>query len=244
MSLLLIPIAPLFRTKTRLNDCFSKKQLKELTIAMFKDLGRTLKKVKCFDEKIVYCNNSEILDLADRFNLIGIKEKLTKPRKSFEKVITDLNKIAINQFEAKSTVFTFLDIILITVQNFKEIFNLVEKNHLVVCPAIHSAGISIFGRNPPRVISSDCFSDPNSPSFISLLNQAKKLNIKKIAIYDSLRASFDVDIKNDLLLAQEYLKIFNLTHTETFKFLKENLKITLKKIDVDNNRKFEFTEIN
>ncbi len=244
MHVLLIPIAPLFRTKTRLKDCFSKAQLKKLTIAMFKDLGNTLKMVKCFDEKIVYCNNSEILDLAEEFNLVGIKEKITKPRKYFKDVIMDLNDIAINEFAPKSTIFTFLDIILITAKNFNEISSLVKKNQLVVCPAIHSAGISVFGRNPPNIISSDCFSDLRNPSFVSLLNQANDLGIKNIAIYDSFRASFDVDIKQDLLLAHNYLKVFNLTHTETYKFLQENLKLTLRKVNVEDNRKFEITKIN
>ena len=244
MSILLIPVAPLSRTKSRLRDCFSKAQLKKLTIAMFKDLGNTLKRVKCFDEKIVYCNNSEILDLAEEFNLIGIKEKLTEPRKSFKDVIMDLNNIAIKEFAPKSTVFTFLDIILIAAKNFNEIYSLVKNNQLVVCPAIHSAGISVFGRNPPNIISSDCFSDLRSPSFVSLLNQADALGIKNISIYDSFRASFDVDIKQDLLLAHNYLKVFNLTHTETYKFLQENLKLTLRKVNIEDNRKFEITKIN
>ncbi len=244
MHVLLIPIAPLFRTKTRLKDCFSKPQLKKLTIAMFNDLGNTLKMVKCFDEKIVYCSNSEILDLAEEFNLVGIKENLTEPRKYFKDVIMDLNDIAINEFAAKSTVFTFLDIILIATKNFNEISSLVKKSQLVVCPAIHSAGISVFGRNPPKIISSDCFSDLRNPSFVSLLNQANDLGIKNISIYDSFRASFDVDIKQDLLLAHKYLKVFNLTHTETYKFLQENLKLTLTKVNIKDNRKFEITKIN
>lgn len=244
MSILLIPVAPLSRTKSRLRDCFSKAQLKKLTITMFKDLGNTLKMVKCFDEKIVYCNNSEILDLAEEFNLVGIKEKLTEPRKYFKDVIMDLNNIAIKEFAPKSTVFSFLDLILIAAKNFYEISSLVKKTQLVVCPAIHSAGISVFGRNPPNIISSDCFSDLRTPSFVSLLNQANDLGIKNISIYDSFRASFDVDIKQDLLLAHKYLKVFNLTHTETYKFLQENLKLTLRKVNIKDNRKFEITKIN
>ena len=65
MSILLIPIAPLSKTKSRLRDCFSAKQLRDLTIAMFHDLGRTLSQVKCFDKKIVYCNAPEILEIAE-----------------------------------------------------------------------------------------------------------------------------------------------------------------------------------
>ena len=65
MSILLIPIAPLSRTKSRLSDCFSKEQLKEFTISMFKDLGNKLLKIDCFEEIIVYCNSSEILELAE-----------------------------------------------------------------------------------------------------------------------------------------------------------------------------------
>ena len=161
MSVLLIPIAPLSRTKSRLRDCFSNEQLKELTIAMFKDLGKTLKGVDCYDRKVVYCNAPEILDLAEDYGLTGIKEKLTVPPKSFDEVIEDLNNIGIKEFKAKQTVFSFLDLILISTQNFYKIYQLIQNNQLVICPAIHSAGISIFGRNPPHIISS-CFSDPNS----------------------------------------------------------------------------------
>ncbi|MFX0133749.1 MAG: hypothetical protein ACFFDN_08900 [Candidatus Hodarchaeota archaeon] len=241
MSILLIPVAPLSRTKSRLRDCLSNEQLKELTIAMFKDLGKTLTEVDCFARKIVYCNTPEILEIAKDYNLIGIKEELMVPPKSFDEVIEDLNNIAINKFKAEQTVFSFLDLILISTKNFYEVNSLLKTHQLVVCPAIHSAGISILGRNPPDIISS-YFSDPNIPSLVALLNNASKRGIEKIAIYDSFRAGFDIDIKQDLVLAYEYLKIFNLTDTDVFKFLKSNLRLTLKKRTANNNRTFKITE--
>ena len=237
MSSLLIPIAPLTRTKSRLRDCFTVDQLKELTIAMFKDLGTTLTEVNSFDHKIVYCNAPEILELSEDFGLIGIKEELTAPPKSFDTVIKDLNDIAINKFGAEQTVFSFLDLILISAKNFNEINTLIKENQLVVCPAIHSAGISILGRNPPEIIPS-YFSDPHIPSLVALLENASKKGIEKINIYDSFRAGFDIDITQDLVLAYQYLKIFNLKHTEVFKFLKENLKLRIKKRSEYNNRAF------
>ena len=241
MSFLLIPVAPLSRTKTRLKDCFSTDQLKELTIAMFRDLANTLTNVNCFDGKIVYCADIEILELAEKYGLNAIKEKLTQPRKSFDDVINDLNTIAIKNFNAEQTTFIFLDIILISAINFVEIHSLVENHQLVVCPAIHSGGTSILGRNPPD-ITRTFFSDLYTPSFVALLSHAKKKGIKKVAIYDSFRSGFDIDIKQDLVLAYEYLKIFNLTHTDTFKFLKNNLKLTLQKANTNNNREFKIIE--
>ncbi|MFX1379643.1 MAG: hypothetical protein ACFFA4_11195 [Promethearchaeota archaeon] len=238
MSILLIPVAPLTRTKSRLRDCFSNKQLKDLTIAMFKDLGKTLKDVACFDQKIVYCNTPEILELARDYDLIGIKEELTSPLKSFDEVIEDLNNIAIKKYDARQTVFSFLDLILVSSKNFYEINELIQENQLVICPAIHSAGISILARNPPNIISS-YFSDPNTPSLVALLNNASKKGINKIAVYDSFRAGFDIDIKQDLVLGYEYLKVFNLRDTDVFRFLQNNLKIALKKIDANNNRSFK-----
>ena len=240
MSILLIPIAPLSRTKSRLRDCFPKELLKELTVAMFKDLASKVVKVDCFDQKIVYCHNNEILELAEGYGLIGIKEKLTKPRKSFDEVINDLNNIAIKEFNAVSTLFTFLDVILISENNFKEISSLMELNQLVVCPAIHSAGISIFGRTPPDIIPTQ-FSDPNIPSLVALLKDAKERNLI-ISVYDSFRAGFDIDIKQDLILGFEYLKLFNLNDTETFKFLKKNLKLALQKRNIKNNRDFKISK--
>ncbi|TXT60801.1 MAG: 2-phospho-L-lactate guanylyltransferase [Promethearchaeota archaeon] len=241
MSILLIPIAPLSRTKSRLRDCFSKTQLKELTICMFKDLGNTLSYVDCFDEIIVYCNDEEILTLADKFNLIGMKEELTTPRKSFDEVISDLNVIALEQFNAKTTVFTFLDTILISPKNFNEIAHLIEDNQLIVCPAIHSAGISVIGRKPPNIIPT-YFSDPTTPSFVAQMRNAKKHGLTKIKVYDSFRAGFDIDVKQDLLLAYEYLKILDLTETFTYRFLKDNLTLSIQKSNTQNNRIFQFRE--
>ena len=241
MSILLIPIAHLSRTKSRLRDCFPKKLLKDLTIAMFKDLAKKVQNVDCFDNKIVYCHNEEILDLAEEYGLIGIKENLTRPPKSFDLVINDLNNIAINDYDAVSTIFTFLDVILLSEDNLVDISNLMRLNQLVVCPAIHSAGISIFGRKPSDILPTQ-FSNPNIPSFVALLNDAKSRNLK-ISVYDSFRAGFDIDIKQDLLLGFEYLKIFNLTASETFKFLKNNLKLVLQKRSVKNNRAFKISKV-
>ncbi len=241
MSILIIPIAPLSKTKSRLRDCFSSEQLIELTIAMFKDIGNTLTHVDCFNQKIVYCNASEILELAEDYHFIGIKEELVTPPKSFDEVIKDLDNLIIEEFNAKQTVISFLDLVLISVHNFYEINNLVIKNQLVICPASHSAGISILGRNPPDVIPS-YFSDPNILSLFVLLENASKRGIKEIAIYDSFRAGFDIDVAQDVILAFEYLKIFNLMHTEVFKFLKKNLIYRLKKKNVGNNRTFEMVK--
>jgi len=148
------------------------------------------------------------------------------------------NDIAINKFHAEQTIFSFLDLILISAENFYEINTLVKRNQLVVCPAIHSAGISILGRNPPDIIPS-YFSDPNTPSLVALLENASNKGIEKIIIYDSFRAGFDIDIMQDLVLAYQYLKIFNLKHKEVFKFLKENLKLRIKKTSAADNRAFK-----
>jgi len=239
MSILLIPIAPLSRTKSRLIYFFPKGLLKELTIAMFKDLAKKVQNIDCFDHKIVYCHNDEILELAEEFGLIGIKEKLTLPRKSFDLVINDLNNIAIKDYDAVNTIFTFLDVILLSQKNLIEISNLMKLNQLVVCPAIHSAGISIFGRNPPDILPTH-FSNPNIPSFVALLKDAQSRNLK-VSVYDSFRAGFDIDIKQDLLLGFEYLKIFDLTKTETFQFLQKNLKLTIQKRNIKNNREFKIS---
>ncbi|MHA1726910.1 MAG: hypothetical protein ACTSYC_06250 [Promethearchaeota archaeon] len=242
MSFLLIPIAPLSRTKSRLREYFSKEILKELTLAMFDDLTTTLYDVNCFKEKIIYCNSSEILELAESRGFIAIKEEINSSSKVFDDIINQLNDIALNEFKAKSTVITFLDVILISSKNFYEIYSLLSKNQLVICPAINSAGISILGRNPPDVVPS-CFSDPLKPSFIAQINKAREMGVSKIAIYDSFRAGFDIDIKQDLVLACEYLKLFNLTHTKTYKFL-EKFNFSLQKANSTDNRKFSIIERN
>jgi 2-phospho-L-lactate guanylyltransferase (CobY/MobA/RfbA family) len=242
MSILLIPVAPLFQTKSRLRDYFSTDQLKELTIALVKDLGKTLLEVDCFDNKLLYCNSLEILDLGKDYDLIGIKEEITTPPKSFDEIINDLNHIAINEYKATMTLISFIDLVLISPINYYELFTLMESNQLTICPAIHSAGISILGRNPPEILPS-YFSDPNIPSLLALLHNASKNQINKIAIYDSFRAGFDIDILQDLILAYEYLKIFDFKEKEIFKFLKTNLKFSIKKLNPNNNRNFKISEI-
>lgn len=242
MSFLLIPVAPLSKSKSRLNECFTRSQLRELTIAMFKDLMNTLSNVNCFTDKIVYCNSPEILELANNNGLRGIKEEISTPEKAFDEIIDDFNDIAVKKYNAEKTILVFLDLVLISANNFYDINALLEQNQLVVCPAIRSAGISVLGRNPPNVISPR-FTDPKVPSLFALHKDIKIKGLKKIAVYDSYRAGFDVDIEEDLPLAYEYLKIFNLTHTETYKFLKANLKLSLQKLRVDNNRKFTITKI-
>ena len=162
-------------------------------------------------------------------------------RKNFDVVIRDLNEIAISQFKAEETIFIFLDTILISINNFYELYSLIKDHQLVVCPAIHSAGISVLGRNPPDIIPT-FFSEPDTPSLLALLNRANDLNLK-VAVYDSFRAGFDIDLKQDLVLAYEYLKILNLTNTETYKFLKQNLKISLLKRNLRDNRDFELREL-
>jgi len=241
MSSLLIPVAPITTTKSRLRDCFSAEQLKDLTIAMFKDLINTLADVKCFKHKLVYCNASEIIELAEENGLIGIKEHLKDKPKSFDDVIGEFNEIAINRFSAKQTTIAFVDLIFVTAKNFHEIDTHLQKHKLVICPAIHSAGISILSRNPPDIISS-FFSDPKIPSLVALLNNASKKSINDIFIYDSFRAGFDVDLKQDLILAYEYLKIFNLRDTQVYKFLKNNLKLSFNKKNANDNRNFEMSE--
>ena len=75
------------------------------------------------------------------------------------------------------------------------------------------------------------------------MNNAYKSGIGKIAIYDSFRAGFDIDIKEDLVLAYDYLRILELMDTEVFRFLKNNLKLSIKKTNANNNRSFKITKI-
>jgi len=236
MTILVIPISPLERAKSRLRSVFSKEKIKQLIISMVKDLGEKLSNIDCFESVIVYCGDKAIIDLVDSFGLVGIKENHKTHKKSFDRVIKEANQIAMEQYDAKQTVFSFLDTIFISEQNFKDISRLIKEYQLVVCPSVQSAGISVLGRNPPDVIPT-CFSDPHIPSFIGQIGKARSAGIQKIKIYDSFRAGFDIDLERDLALAFEYLKIFNLQDTHTFRFLEENFTYSLKKNH--NNRDLE-----
>jgi 2-phospho-L-lactate guanylyltransferase (CobY/MobA/RfbA family) len=241
MTTLLIPVASLSKTKSRLGDIFTRDQLKNLTIAMVKDLFSKITRTRLQIDSLVYCNSSEILDLAEDYGFIPIKEKIETPQKCFDDILQDINKIAIQEFNAKKTIITFSDLILITPKNLIEIVNLVEKNQVVVCPAIISAGISVLGRNPPGIIPT-YFCHPTIPSLVALLNEANSCGLK-IAIYDSFRAGFDIDIKHDVVLAHEYLKAFNLVESETYRFLEQNIKLAITKKSSLNNRLLEIKRV-
>ncbi|MBY8983370.1 MAG: hypothetical protein KGD57_10495 [Candidatus Lokiarchaeota archaeon] len=236
MSTLLIPIAPLSRSKSRLNDYFTKNQLRNFTLSMFKDLGSKLSNVHCYENILVYNCDKEILEISNEFGLTSITEDFKRNDKSFDNSLKELNDIAIKNYNSEQTTIIFLDLILISKRNLVEINTLLNKNQLVICPSINSMGISILGRNPPSIIPTS-FSDPYIPSLLAIYKKIKKIRLKKVSIYDSFRAGFDIDIKEDLVLAYEYLKIFNLTNTNTFKFLRKNLKLSIIKQDINNNRK-------
>jgi len=232
MSILLIPVAPLEQSKSRLRNCFTREQLSELTIALMKDLGNILKNLTLFEEIIVYCKSSEILQIAEEFGFVGIREK-NPDKKNFNILLETLNNIAINEFHAKKTVISFLDLALISETNFREFAQLLKNNQLVITPSICSAGISMIGRNPPNILKTNVF-NKEQPSLISLIEKTRQKGIEKVAIYDSFRAGFDIDIKIDLLLGYEYLKILNLTKRNTYKFLKNNLSLELKCMGSNN----------
>ena len=241
MNSLLIPVSPLPRAKSRLKSVFSEGQLKNFTLALFKDFALKVASVKAFENKLVYCTSPEILELAEELGLIPIKEEKTNSNKTFDEIIEIFNDIAMKKYDATKTTLAFCDVILINRINFIEISSLLKNNQLVICPAIHSGGISILGRSPPDIIPT-FFSHPSIPSLFALMNEAKIKKLKFV-IYDSFRSGFDIDIKHDLVLAYEYLKALNMKDTNTYKFLKDNLKLTLLKKDLNDNRELEIKEI-
>lgn len=244
MSYLLIPVAPLSKSKSRLRDCFSADQLSQFTIALFKDLASTVLKLDCFEEIAVYCNSEQILKIGREHGFITVTEANHNNSNHFNKILDTFNQLIYKKYSPESTIICFIDLPLISEKNFQEISNLMEQNQILICPSIHSAGISIFGRKPPDVITASCFSDDENPSFISLYQEATKKRIERIHIYDSFRAGFDVDIKEDIILMYDYLKIFNLHDTYTYQFLRKNLKLGIRKQNSQNNREFHILEKN
>ena len=242
MNSLLIPVSPLSKAKSRLKSVFSEDQLKNFTISLFKDFALKVSMVKAFENKLVYCTSPEILELAEEFGLTPIKEDKSNSNKTFDEVIEVFNDIAIKKYDATKTTLAFCDVILINRINFIELSSLLKNNQLVICPAINSGGVSILGRSPPDIIPT-FFSHPTTPSLFAIVNEAKVKKLKFV-IYDSFRSGFDIDIKQDLVLAYEYLKSLNMKDTNTFKFLQDNLKLTLLKKNVNDNRDLELKEIN
>ncbi|MHA1147296.1 MAG: hypothetical protein ACTSR8_03535 [Promethearchaeota archaeon] len=241
MSILAIPVAPLSKAKSRLNECFSREQIRDLIKAMLRDMYDNLKSLDLFNVIIIYSQDREILELAATYNFMGIREIPIKQSRSFDDVISELKDIAIAKFKSEPLLISFLDLPLINQQHFSEINSLLHQYQIVVCPAIKTAGISLIGANPPSLLP-PCFSDPKLPSLITLYNNAREKGISQIYSYDSFQAGFDIDLREDCLLAVEYMKIFDLTERATYKFLKTNLNHCFEKIDENNNRSFKFVE--
>lgn len=227
MSILAIPISPLSHSKRRLGGILSKEQIAEFTLAMFRDIGERTMEVDCFSKKIVYCNSSEVLEISEDFGFIPIKETSNDKSGNFNDVVTQMNDLIVRKFDPESILISFVDLVLISPNNFYEIKKMLDENQLVICPSVHSLGISMIGRKPPNIIDT-CFSSSDGCSLKAQIKLAKLKNLMDVAIYDSFRAGFDVDLKDHLILGYELMKIFKLTDSETFLFLKKNLKSLLE----------------
>lgn len=227
MSILIVPVSQLDQAKIRLRDIFSKEKIKDFTLAMFKDICQKTLQTDCFSKKIVYCNTQEILEISRDYGFIPIKEERSEKSPDFNNVITEISDIIIKKYNPISTLIAFADLILISQKNFLEISELLKKNQLVICPSVNSLGISLIGRTPPNIIKT-CFSNSKNSSLIAQIELAKKKKLKQIVLYDSFRAGFDADLKEHVILGYQYLKIFNLTDTETYKFLKLNLQESIR----------------
>ncbi|TFG17723.1 MAG: hypothetical protein EU533_08155, partial [Promethearchaeota archaeon] len=113
MNCLLIPVSPISRAKSRLKSVFSDTQLMDFTISIFKDFAIKVCDLKSYENKLVYCNSPEILELAENYGLIPIKEEKDNSKKTFDEVIEVFNNIAIKKYDARSTMLAFCDVILI-----------------------------------------------------------------------------------------------------------------------------------
>ena len=152
MTILFIPIASLSRSKSRLADCLTQEQRQKFTLALFRDLAQKIQDLSIFQAKIIYSPDKQILDLAENYDLIPIRETPSQNSKTFNNVIGEMDEIAISQYQAHASLIIFLDLPLITQQNIIDLHSLLKKNQVVISPAINSAGISALGRHPVQII--------------------------------------------------------------------------------------------
>ncbi|MFO8018898.1 MAG: hypothetical protein R6U96_09700 [Promethearchaeia archaeon] len=241
MTILFIPVADLSKSKSRLTECFTPEQRQDFTRALFKDLAEKVTSLDAFRAKVVYSPDERILKLAEIYDLIALKEERSQNSKNFDAIFMEMDEIAINRFNAGASLVVFLDLPLITQENLLALNSILKKNQVVISPALNSAGISVLGRRPVDIISSQ-FDDPSDPSLVAHYKTANQQEVDRFVLYDSLRASFDVDIKDDLILTFEYLKVFNLTDSYTFRFLEHNLDQKICKNENLNNREFLYKQ--
>lgn len=197
-----IPVASLRVAKSRLEPYFDRMFLQHLVTAMLEDVVQAALKSQVFDTILIYSPDERIQALAGKWRVQFKKEE--NPQQNLACSLTDLTRIASEDFRASSLLICFSDLPLLLPQDYSDCYALCEDLCVVASPSV-GGGCNFFLRTPPDAVPLEFDTNPR-PSFLSLTQAAMDRGIP-CKIFSSLRALWDFDIIEDLILGAQLLEL-------------------------------------
>lgn len=197
-----IPVASLKVAKSRLEPYFDRTFLQHLVLAMLEDVVQVALKSKVFDTIFLYSPDERIQAFAKQWGINFKQEE--DPQRSLARCLTNLTEVALKEFKANSLLICFSDLPLLLPEDFSACYALCEDPCVVAAPSV-GGGCNFFLRTPPDVVPLE-FDSSSRPSFLSLTQAAQNQSIP-CKIFSSLRALWDFDIIEDLILGAQLLSL-------------------------------------
>ncbi len=197
-----IPVASLRIAKSRLEPYFDRKLLQNLVLAMLEDVVQPALKSKIFDTIFLYSPDERIEVFAKQWGIQFKREE--DPQRSLALCLTNLTRVAVEDFHANSLLISFSDLPMLLPEDFTNCYALCEDPCIVAAPSV-GGGCNFFLRTPPDVVSLE-FDASSRPSFLSLTQAALDKGIP-CKIFSSIRALWDFDIIEDLILGAQLLSL-------------------------------------
>ncbi len=197
-----IPVASLRVAKSRLEPYFDRMFLQHLVLAMLEDVVQAALKSQVFDTIVLYSSDERIQAFAKQWGIQFRREE--DPQLNLACCLTNLTRIITKDFQADSLLICFSDLPLLLPEDFSACYTLCENPCVVATPSV-GGGCSFFLRTPPEVIPLEFDTSPR-PSYLSLTQATIDQGIP-CKVFSSLRALWDFDIIEDLILGARLLAL-------------------------------------
>ncbi len=169
---------------------------------MLEDVVQAAQKSQVFEKIFVYSSDEKIQAFTKQQGIEFKREG--DPHQNLARCLTNLTKIASDDFQASSLLICFSDLPLLLPEDFRDCHALCKDPGVVAVPSV-GGGCNFFLRTPPDVIPLEFDASPR-PSFLSLTQAAVNQGIP-CKIFSSLRALWDIDIIEDLILGAQLLSL-------------------------------------
>ncbi len=197
-----IPVASLQVAKSRLEPYFDRTFLKHLVLTMLEDVVQAALKSGVFDTIFLYSPDKRVQAFAKQWGVQFKREE--EPQQNLAHCLTKLTKIALEDYQANSLLISFSDLPLLLPEDFTACYALCEDPCVVAAPSV-GGGCNFFLRTPPDVVPLEFDASPR-PSFLSLTQAAVNQGIP-CKIFSSVRALWDFDLIEDLILGAQLLSL-------------------------------------